>query len=119
MMTRKTHPVISPTDHSVQADASYVRVEGPVGGVFSCEVQDSSSPVWGLGAAGGEPPLYTPAGVSVPVPAAALHTAAHPAGHSETREDCSLLEKRGNTVKNDRNDMHVLHGPIQRTKIAF
>lgn len=80
--------IISHADHEVQSTGSYARVEGREGGVFSCEVGVSSSPVWGWGAAVCGPHLYTPAGVPVPVPEAARHTAGRPAA----LEDCSSLE---------------------------
>lgn len=70
-----------------------MRVEGREGGVFSCEVEVSSSLVWGWEGAVCEPHPYTPAGVSALAPEVALHTAAPPAAHSVAREDCSSLEE--------------------------
>lgn len=69
-------------------------VEGRAGGVFSCEVWVSSSPVWGWGAAVCGHSLCTPAGESVPVPGAAQRTAAPPAGQPAALEDCSSLESK-------------------------
>ena len=69
-------------------------VEGREGGVFSCKVWVSSSPVLGWGEAVCEHSLCTPVGVSSPVPEAARHTATPPAGQSAALEDCSSLKSK-------------------------
>lgn len=69
------------------------RGEGHGGRVFSCEVCVSSSLVWEWEAAVCVLRLYTPAGVSAPVPEAARHTAAPPKGRRAPLEDCNSLEK--------------------------
>lgn len=86
--------IIFHADHLSQSTWSYVMAEGLEGGVFSCEVGLSSCPVWGWVAAICEHSLCTPAGASAPVPEAAQHTAAPPAGQSAALEDCSSLRSK-------------------------
>lgn len=90
----KIQPIISHADHEVHSIASCMRVERCEGGVFSCKVGVSSSPVWGQEAAACKPRLCTPAGASVPFPEAARRTAAPPAGRTAL-EDSSSLRKEG------------------------
>lgn len=66
--------------------------EGRERRAFFCEVWVSSSPVWGWGAAAGEPRLGTLAAASGPAPEAAPGTAAPPADRSAALADCSSLE---------------------------
>lgn len=66
--------------------------EGSEGRGFFCEVWVSSSPVWGWGAAAGEPRPGTLAAASVPAPEAAPRTAAPPADRSAALADCSSLQ---------------------------
>lgn len=65
---------------------------GREGRVFSCEVWVSSSPLWGWGAAAGEPRPGTLATASGPGPEAAPGTAAPPAGRPAALAGCSSLQ---------------------------
>lgn len=104
----------SHADRDEQPTASCVKGEGREGRAFFYEVWVSSSPVWGWGAAAGEPRLGTLAAASGPAPEAAPHTAAPPADCSAALADCSSLEWHESELQLYFDDCH--HGVLFSTE---
>lgn len=104
----------SHADRDEQPTASCVKGGGREGRAFFYEVWVSSSPVWGWGAAAGEPRPGTLAAASGPAPEAAPHTAAPPADCSAALADCSSLEWHESELELYFNDCH--HGALFSTE---